>query len=253
MEVVRFGTLDLARVTRAEAVAWIRARAVERTACVVVTSNIHHLRLAEIDPAFRAVVAKAELNVADGWPLVAGARALGRRLPERVAGVDLVDDLLQGNRLDLAVVGGAPGAADRLAGRVAGRHDVVLVDSLPRGSWETPEGTAALQARLARAAPQLTLLGLGAPQQELLADRLRNSVAGPILCCGASIEFLAGLRTRAPRALQAVGLEWAFRLALEPARLAPRYAVAAPAFARVLATELRRGRLRRGREKDDRA
>src|SRR4051794_37802153 len=90
----RFGRLRLAVVSPCEAGAWIVARARSRTGAIVVTSNVHHLRLAELDPRFRAVVESAEFNVADGWPLILASRLLGHPLPGRVAGIDLVADVL---------------------------------------------------------------------------------------------------------------------------------------------------------------
>ena len=214
---------------------------------VVVTSNINHLRLADVDTRFRDVVRRSELNVADGWPLVLASRLLGTPVPERVAGIDLVARLLDRGGFRLAVLGGPPGAADALAQRFADGNEVVLVDGLARGTWEAPESVASLATRLAAAKPNLVLVGIGPPRQELLADALRATASGPIICCGASIEVLAGLRPRAPRWMQAVGLEWAFRFLLEPRRLGPRYALAGTRFLRVLARDLarRRGRTRR--------
>ena len=242
---VRVGALSLAPIGHEEAVAWVVARARRREAAVVVTSNIHHLRLAGDDAAFREVVDRAELNVADGWPLVFVARLLRKgRLPERVAGVDLVDAVVRAPEpLRIAVIGGAPGAAAEFAKRVQRRHEVVLVDPLPPGSWEGA-GAAALAERVEAAKPTLTLLALGAPKQELLADALRGAVAGPIICCGAAVEILAGARPRAPRWVQRLGLEWAFRVALEPKRLAPRYASAFSALATTIVRELRSRRTR---------
>jgi N-acetylglucosaminyldiphosphoundecaprenol N-acetyl-beta-D-mannosaminyltransferase len=249
---VVFGPLTLARATRVDAVEWVRAQARAGRSCVVVTSNIHHLRLAERDAAFRDVVGRSELNVADGWPLVRASQLMRSPLPERVAGVDLVADVLATPaRLRLAVIGGAPGAAELLAEAAARDHDIVLVDPLPRGTWSTATAQADLAARLADARAQVTLLGVGAPQQELLADRLRPAAAGPIICCGASIEILAGIRPRAPHAVQALGLEWAFRLVLEPTRLGPRYVAAGAGFLRVLARELRSRRASARGEVDD--
>ena len=234
-----FWPLSLAPLDASAAVEWIveAARAGHRS--LVVTSNIHHLRLASLEPAFRAVVSNAELNVADGWPLVAASRLLpGRSLPGRVAGVDLVDRVLRSEvRLRVAVLGGPPGAATRLAERIADHHQVVLVDELPRGRWNREEELALLEANLVRAAPSLTLIGIGAPKQELLASRLRLVISGPIVCCGAAIEIIAGARPRAPRVVQRLGLEWGFRMLLEPQRLGPRYFGSGSTFLRVFARE----------------
>lgn len=250
---VVFGPLTLARITRAEAVEWVRAQARAGRSCVVVTSNIHHLRLADRNAAFRDIVHRSELNVADGWPLVRASRLVHAQLPERVAGVDLVADVLATReRLRLAVIGGAPGAAELLAETAGRDHEIALVDPLPRGTWSTAAARSDLAVRLADARAQVTLLGVGAPQQEFLADRLRPAAAGPIICCGAAIEILAGIRPRAPRAVQALGLEWAFRLMLEPTRLGPRYAAAGAGFLRVLGRELLGRTASAGDEMDDR-
>ncbi len=79
-------------------------------------------------------------------------------------------------------------------------------------------------AAVAALKPDLVVLGLGAPKQELWihahADRLEAKVA---LCIGATIDFLAGEKRRAPRWMRRVGLEWFHRLSSEPGRLAKRY------------------------------
>jgi N-acetylglucosaminyldiphosphoundecaprenol N-acetyl-beta-D-mannosaminyltransferase len=238
----RLGPLHLAPLTLTEAVQWVTDQARIGRPCLVVTSNIHHLRLAEADPAFAEVVARAELNVADGWPLVTATRlASDVGVPERVAGVDLVQRILTQSTVPLrvAILGGPPGAANALAARVDAPHEVVFVDELPKGRWDTPPQLAQLREALAEARPSLTLVGIGAPRQELLADALRPALAGPAIGCGAAVEILAGFRRRAPRLVQGAHLEWAFRMLLEPRRLVPRYWVAGRAFVAVVVRQLR--------------
>ncbi len=237
-----FGGLKLAPFTLEETVSWILDAAQKNRSCVVVTSNIHHLRLARNDARFDAVVARAELNVADGWPLVAGTRIFSAvSAPERIAGIDLVDRLLRQEdvRLRLAILGGPPGAAEGLVGRISDVHEVVYLNPLPAGRWDTPDGLETMSSDLRSARPSLTLIGIGAPRQELLADSLRDVLAGPAIGCGAALEVLGGVRPRAPRILQAAGLEWAFRVALEPRRLLPRYLSAGRAFIGSLIREIR--------------
>ena len=244
----RLGAYWIAPVTQLEARAWLLDAAAANRPALVVTPNIHHMMLAERDPLFRAAVGKASLAVADGWPLVMAARLLGGALPCRVAGVDLIASLLGAQEpLRLGVIGGPSGAAAAFAARYSARHDVVLVDPLPPGKWKNPVAVEALRRAVHAKRPNLLLIGIGAPKQELLAAQLLDVAAGPIICCGATIEFLAGVRLRAPRVLQAVGLEWAFRLVLEPRRLGPRYARAASAFVALVAKEARRRRAERRR------
>ncbi len=122
-------------------------------------------------------------------------------------------------------------AAVKLAEVAAQHNHVALVDEL-RPGWDDPTRRNELATRLKEASPNLTFLGIGAPRQELLAQELKAVVSGPIICCGAAVEVLAGVRPRAPHFLQRVGLEWAFRLAIEPRRLARRYLLAGFTFVR---------------------
>jgi N-acetylglucosaminyldiphosphoundecaprenol N-acetyl-beta-D-mannosaminyltransferase len=229
-----FCGLALRRVGLSDAVAWITAAAQARDPAVVVTPNINHLHLVQTSEEARDAVGRADLQLADGWPIVAASRALGEPLPERIAGIDLVDRLVQSDtEFSLAILGGPSDAAAKLADLAARHNRVALVDGLSPG-WDRPERRDDLAARLRNASPNLTFVGIGAPRQEVLAHELKQVVAGPIICCGAALEVLAGVRPRAPQILQRLGLEWAFRLAIEPRRLARRYLLAGLTFARLL-------------------
>jgi exopolysaccharide biosynthesis WecB/TagA/CpsF family protein len=94
------------------------------------------------------------------------------------------------------------------------------------------EARARAVAFAAQAAARVTLLAVGSPQQELLAlDMARSgAVRGTALCIGAGVEFLLGIRARAPRPIQRAGLEWAWRLLVEPRRMWRRYLVDGPAI-----------------------
>lgn len=234
-----FQGLSLAGLQLDAAVQWIKAQAQAGNQAIVVTPNINHLHLVQTSEEAREAIQQADLQLADGWPIVAASRLLGRPLPERVAGIDLVQRLVEDEvEFRLAILGGPQDAAFRLAERARERNEVVLVDDLGPG-WDREDRRTGLAQRVADASPDLTLLGIGAPQQEILAHELRPVVTGPIICCGAAIEVLAGVRPRAPRLLQRVGLEWAFRIAIEPRRLARRYMVAGTTFIRLLLAALR--------------
>lgn len=199
----------------------------------VVTPNVDHTVLLQTSAELRAAYRDAGLVLADGWPVVAASRLLRRPLPERVAGSDLAPALFdaaqQASRpLKVFLLGAAPGVAERAARNIARRWpqvEVVGVYSPPLGFERDPQENNRILAHIRAADPELLLVGLGAPKQELWVHRHRQQIAArAALCVGATIDFLAGEKRRAPQALQRLGLEWLHRMLSEPRRLAKRYA-----------------------------
>jgi N-acetylglucosaminyldiphosphoundecaprenol N-acetyl-beta-D-mannosaminyltransferase len=197
----------------------------------VVTPNVDHAVLFQSDERLRSAYAAAALVLADGAPVVLASRLLGRGLPERVAGSDLAPALFNrtaGARpITVFLLGAAPGVADRAAHVIEQRWPGVKVVgtlSPPLGFEKNAAENERILSAIAAASPDVLLVGLGAPKQELWthahADRLQAKVA---LCIGATIDFLAGEKRRAPHWMRRTGLEWLHRLASEPRRLAMRY------------------------------
>ena len=94
----------------------------------------------------------------------------------------------------------------------------------------------------------MLVVGLGALKQELWVSKYRERIAAPVaLCVGATIDFLAGEKARAPVWMRRVGLEWAHRLASEPRRLARRYLRDAIQLPQLLWRELRNRPLEAGK------
>lgn len=217
----------------------------------VVTPNADHAVLFQEHPGLRAAYAEAGLVLADGISIVLAARLLGRKLPERVAGSDLVPRLFDAataeRRLTVFLLGAGPGVAERAAAKIADRWPhVTVVDtySPPLGFERDAAENARILERIAAARPDILVVGLGAPKQELWVHAHRDRLeAGVALCAGASIDFLAGEKRRAPRWMQRAGLEWLHRLSTEPKRLARRYARDAWIFPQLILRELlaRRG------------
>lgn len=227
---MKIDALDM-RQTVDAVLAWCRMP--RGTACrYVVTPNVDHAVMFQSHEGLRRSYAGASLILADGAPIVAASRLLGRALPERVAGSDLTPALFasaadEAAPLRVFLLGAAPGVAERAAANIAARWPgVAVVGTLspPLGFERDPHENERILAAVAAAQPDVLVLGLGAPKQELwihdYADRLDAKVA---LCVGATIDFLAGEKRRAPRWMRHVGLEWFHRLASEPGRLARRY------------------------------
>lgn len=200
----------------------------------IVTPNVDIAAAARRSGELRAVVDDADLVVADGAPLVWASRVAGTPLPERVAGSDLVWSLAAAaaeRGLRVALLGGTPDGAARPTERAAEILEARYPGLKVVGAWCPPMGFdrdasqwRALVERVEAAAPDLVYVGLGFPKQEHVAVRLRAAAPGAwFLGCGASIDFIAGYRRRAPKWMQRSGTEWLFRMLSEPRRLARRY------------------------------
>jgi N-acetylglucosaminyldiphosphoundecaprenol N-acetyl-beta-D-mannosaminyltransferase len=150
-----------------------------------------------------------------------------------VAGSDLVPALCQlaseaDRPLRLFLLGAMPGVAERAKENIERRWSPVSVAGLyspPFGFEKDDDENAKILDMIAAAQPDILVVGLGAPKQEFWVHDHRRQIAAPAaLCVGATIDFLAGEKKRAPRWMQKSGLEWLHRMASEPKRLARRYA-----------------------------
>lgn len=207
-------------------------RGSERTCQFVVTPNVDHLVQLREHRALQQAYQKASWVFADGKPVVAASRLLGRGLPTVVPGSDLVPALLQTSTqqspLRYYLLGAAPGVAERASEKIKEEWPTaqcVGFESPPLGFEKDPQANQEIIQRVNQAQPDLLVLGLGAPKQELWiakhADALEAKLA---VCAGATIDFLAGEKQRAPRWMRSLALEWFHRMASEPQRLLPRYA-----------------------------
>jgi N-acetylglucosaminyldiphosphoundecaprenol N-acetyl-beta-D-mannosaminyltransferase len=140
--------------------------------------------------------------------------------------------------LRVFLLGAAPGVAREAASRIERDWPsvhVVGTYSPPAGFEHDPQESAEMLAAIASASPDLLVVGLGAPKQELWIHRHRHELSTKVaLCVGATIDFLAGHRRRSPVWMRRIGLEWLHRVLSEPRRLAGRYARDAWVFPRLL-------------------
>ena len=218
----------------------------------VATPNIDICRAAQRDPARHALVAGASLVVPDGMPVLWAAKLRGDPLPERVAGSSLIFSLSESaarHGLSIYLLGGAAGVPEQAGVELGRRYPGLVIagaDAPAIGFDATSEGVEAVRARLLAASPDIVFVGLGFPKQERLIACLAPSLpAAWFIACGAAIPFAAGAVPRAPVWAQKVGMEWAFRLLMEPRRLFRRYLVNDLPFALMLLAASAAQRLRR--------
>ena len=147
----------------------------------------------------------------------------------------LFDAVERSSGVSIFLLGAGPGVARRAAEQIEARWPkcrVVGVDSPPHGFESDAAHNERILTAIVTARPDLLVVGLGAPKQELWVRTHWHQLATPVaLCVGAAIDFLAGEKRRAPRWMRHSGLEWLHRAASEPRRLAKRYIADAWAFA----------------------
>lgn len=213
----------------------------------VVTPNTDHAVMFQHHQELRDAYADADLVLADGFPVVAAARLLKRPLPGRVCGSDLVPALFNAateqRPLRAFLLGAAPGVAERARDNVHQQWpavEIVGTYSPPMGFEKDDAENAKILQLVADARTDVLVVGLGAPKQELWVHRFHQQIDAPVaLCVGATIDFLAGEKARAPVWMRKTGLEWLHRCLSEPKRLARRYARDAFVFPRLVWREWR--------------
>ncbi len=208
-------------------------------------ANAYTVAMAQEDQAFRNLLNRADLVLADGMSIVWGGRWVGLNLPQRIAGPDLMSSLCgraaeEGLRIFLlgsswenlghlkkALLAQSPTL------QIAGSYSPPMCDEL------NAEENAAIYAQLQAARPDILFVGLSAPKQEKWLDEHLARLQVPVcLGVGAAFDFLSGRIPRAPVYFQEAGLEWLFRLYCEPRRLWKRYVLGNLLFLYALVKEI---------------
>ena len=179
-------------------------------------------------PETRDLFLAADAIHADGMPMVVASWYMASRsLPERVATTDLVHDVMKASPaagVTHFLLGATAEANDAAVANLRRLYpDVAEIDG--RNGYFSEAEEEAICAEIDAKAPDVLWLGLGVPKEQafVLRNRHRLTNVGVIKTSGGLFDFLSGRRARAPRALQAIGLEWAWRAMLEPRRLGKRY------------------------------
>lgn len=233
---ISFLDLEFSRLSFDEAVSEVSGRAARLEFSYVVTPNVDHIvKLQDeannpVTSAFRAAYADAGLRLCDSRILATLATIFEIRLAV-VTGSDLTAWLFKhvigaGDRV--AIVGGNTDMVKRLQRLFPGPDIVQHIP--PMGMLSDPVAMELATEFVCGCKANYVLFATGAPQSEILAHQCatRGQAGGVGLCIGASIDFLLGDQRRAPRWMQRVGMEWAYRLASSPKRLWRRYMVEGP-------------------------
>lgn len=195
----------------------------------IATVNTDFLVKAQEDPNLQDLLQHADLCTADGMPLVWASKYLNKPLKERVAGSDMVPMLSERaakKGMTLYFMGAAPGVAAEAAEQLTAEHPGLDIVGYSCPFWKPGEQfDETILQEIRTLAPDILLVALGNPKQELWIQEYGKRVRVPVMIgVGASLDFIVGRVKRAPVWMQHSGLEWVARLTQEPRRLWKRYA-----------------------------
>lgn len=225
---------------------WAGGRA-HRYVCV---ANVHMVMEAYDAPSLRALINRAALVTADGMPLVWTLRRLGHAEATRVYGPDLtlhICEAAEAAGLSVALYGGTHASLDAVVDFLHRRFPELHVACriAPPFRPLTDEEDAFFTQQIVASGAHIVLVGIGCPKQERWMAAHTDRIPGVLIGVGAAFDFFGGRVQQAPRWMQRMSLEWAFRLAMEPRRLWHRYAIHNPRFVYYVVRQLYRER--RGR------
>jgi exopolysaccharide biosynthesis WecB/TagA/CpsF family protein len=241
--VIRLLELDFADLTLPGVLHWAVARPVAAPFGFLATPNADHLVRLCRDPAVRALYLEAAMRLLDSRVVARLAGLAGLPVPPVVPGSDLTARLIE----DVVTPGepvtilGVPAEAVAVLRRRYGLRQVAHLN--PPMGFDRDPGEFDRAVRFIEENPaRFTFLAVGSPRQCRVAAAVarRGRATGLGLCIGASLLFLTGHERRAPLLVQQAGMEWAWRLAQDPRRMARRYLVESPAIIRLLRADARR-------------
>jgi len=206
-----------------------------RTSCYVCAANVHMTMETYDDPGFACVVNNAALVTPDGMPLVWALRLLGVKNAFRVYGPTLTLHICEAAALNGIPIGLYGGTQDSLAAFVTFLQkrfpDIQIACHIsPPFRLLTPDEDALYTRQIVESKAQILFVGIGCPRQEFWMAAHKGRISAVMLGVGAAFDFYSGRVKQAPSWMQDRGLEWLFRLLMEPKRLWKRYFKHNPRF-----------------------
>jgi len=247
---IRFMGCDIDSMTRQETLeqvlAWCREEG--GRARTLITLNAALLMMMKSNPELARACNAGDIIVADGMPIVWSTRLLGTPLVDRVAGVDLMQRLLEvGGEQGISVyfLGARQEVIDTLLEICARRYPGLRIAG-SRNGYFSEDDHAEVIAEIAASRPDILFIGMPTPFKELWGERHRDALGAKVIFgVGGSFDVIGGYVQRAPLWMQNIGMEWFWRLMMEPRKMWKRYLVTNTQFLATLAGELVRRRLLR--------
>ncbi|GBG56150.1 N-acetylmannosaminyltransferase [Sporomusaceae bacterium FL31] len=208
-------------VTMNEAVLIVENFIIEKKARLVATANAEMVMMARSDDELASILSKADLVIPDGAGVVWAARYKGHSVPERVAGFDLVQEILKKSAQKgyrIYFLGSAPGIAAQAKIWAERQYPGVNITGIRDGYFSSEEDSDIIdEIKLCK--PDILLVALGVPKQEKWLSKNLTQLNIPVsIGVGGSFDVMAGVTDRAPMWMQRANLEWLYRLLSQPKR-----------------------------------
>ncbi len=195
----------------------------------IVTLNSEMIMTAKDIKELETVIRGSRLIIPDGVGVVWALRWNGMTVP-RIPGIELGKALLayaDKHKWKVALVGAAPEVMEQLMKKLLKEMPTLKIDTAIHG-YQTKESWSALEKKLQKSSPDLILIALGTPYQEIWASRVSKGSSGLWMGVGGSFDIWAGTKKRAPSWMLKLHFEWLYRLIKEPKRW--RRMLSLPAF-----------------------
>ncbi len=229
MPKVNLFSVDVDALTMDESVRLIDQAIKSKKQIVHNCINANKVVLMEHDEFLQKSLQEADIISADGQAVVWASQLLGKPLPERVPGIDLMENLMQlasnkGYRAFLF------GARENIVGEVCEHYNKLFNSNIVAGfrnGYFKPDNEKSIIDHINNSGAQMLFVAIPSPQKELFINKYRKDLPNVLLLMGVggSFDVISGFTTRAPRWMQDNGLEWLFRLIQEPRKMWRRYLI----------------------------
>jgi len=231
----------VSKISKAEICSLIKEWILEKEKGNYITAiNVSKLVMMQKDEKLAGCILKSSINIADGFPIFLATKILGNPIPERITGIELMEELLKlasEHRFSVYFFGSKPEALEKAIHQCSLKYPSLKIAGSHHGYYQKGEEDS-LVKEIASYSPDILLVGLGLPQKEyFIEDHLGKLNASVILAVGGAFDVFAGMKKRAPQWVQDMGIEWLWRSIYDRSRGKLIYKNFIP-FIRILLEEL---------------
>lgn len=227
---IPFMNIKIDNMTQGEVLSEAKKHIVSKRKAVIAFANVDVIIRAEKDAYLREILKKSNYTLADGKPLLWISQLYKKPICEKISGSDFVPCLCkmaEREQFSVFFLGGAQGVAEKAVRNLLDTYPAMKIAGTysPEKGFEKDQlQLEIIRKKISDAAPDILIVCLGCPKQEkFIYENMAEYDAVLSVCAGATIDFMAGNVRRCPRWVSDVGLEWFFRVLMEPRRLFKRY------------------------------